>query len=158
MAGENNDRLFPASGFVAACSKLIELTVISPYPRCIQLDEAEVPLDPTRKSVHSAISELVVACKALPDFNTFQIVRIPTVTPHLRGWNGWLKYDDHMPPKKQLVRALRGQTEDLSEWAMDHLKKSGPAHLEGKGRERTTLRVINLSPGNRSEWIEEYVV
>ena len=50
----------------------------------------------------------VVGDSALPDFDTFQIVRIPTATPYLIGWDGWMISDDHIPPIKRLERASRG--------------------------------------------------
>ena len=155
--GDNDNRLHPASGFVAACPKLTELTVVFPYPHCVKLTEAGVPLDPRRESAHSAISELAVACKALPDFDTFQIVRIPTVMPYLRGQGGWWEFDNHIPPVKPLGQALRGQTKDLKDWTTDCLKP-GTGRRERKRRKTITLRVINFSPGDRSEWVEEYEV
>ena len=135
------------------CLRLTELTVIYPYPHCVQLVEAGVMLDSTRSRAHSAISELVVACKALPDFDTFQIVRIPIGTPCLLSWGQRLKLDGHTPTAKHLEQALKGQTEDVRDWAMDYLKKSGTGRREG-----ATLRVIDFSPGNSPELVEEYEV
>ena len=153
---DNDTRLHPTSGFVAACPKLTELTVISIYPRYVRLNRVAVPLDPTRENAHSAISELVVACRALPDFDTFQIVRIPTATPYLIGWDGWMISDDHIPPIKRSERVLRGQTKDLRDWAIDCLKKPGTGSCKEKGRKEITLRVITFNPGDRSEGVEEY--
>ena len=57
---------------------------------------------------HGHYGQTHLGDSALPDFDTFQIVRIPTATPYLIGWDGWMISDDHIPPIKRLEWALRG--------------------------------------------------
>ena len=61
---------------------------------------------------------------------------------------------------EQWEQALKGQTKDLEEWAIDCLKKLETGRQEG-GRGRTTLRVIKFNsrrPCQSSVRIEEYEV
>ena len=48
---------------------------------CPRLTEREILHDPAGKAL-SAISELVFACEPLPDFDTIQILRFPTLEPY----------------------------------------------------------------------------
>ena len=60
---------------MAACPRLTELSVISPYPQtyCQETDTG-VSLDSDGRA-HSGMLKLTAACKTLQDFNTLQIVR-----------------------------------------------------------------------------------
>ena len=98
----------------------------------------------------SAILDLVGACKALPDFDTLQIVRFPAIPPPLVCSCVWSVCNCRLPSTRQ----LENQMKELEEWAMDCLKKPRPGCQEGEGR-KTTLRVIKFRPGRRSVKVEE---
>ena len=68
------DSLSPTLGFVAACPKLIELTIVCPNPGTIGYMEMETGYIDLVGRIGSATSELVNACKGLPYFDTLQIV------------------------------------------------------------------------------------
>jgi hypothetical protein len=108
------------------CPMLSELTVF--YPHSGNTLAGGILPDGIG-SAHSVISELVSACKALPDFDTLQIV-------HFLG--------TPLSPSstEQWEQELTGQVKD---W-IDHLKKPRTRCREGEGRKKTTLRVIELSP------------
>ena len=134
---------------------LTELTVIFPYLRCTRLTETGVLLDPTRESAQLAISELVAACKMLPDFHTFQIVCLLIIQSHMACWCGG-KCDKTIPWRmSQWDRSLREQAKGMKDFAIDCLKKAGIGYLEGERRKRTTLRIIQFSLGSHSEVVEE---
>ena len=153
--GENDDQLLSTSGFVAACPKLMELTIFLPHPYDAQ-DMKEIENDPAGKT-RSAISKLVVACKALPDFGTLQIVRFPMFRPCLVCWYALQEHCNHIPPMEQQEQVLEKQTKDLEGWAADCLKKSRTVFQEGGKRKGTTLRVIKF-PRGRSVNVKEYEV
>jgi hypothetical protein len=134
------------SGYVAACPRLTELTVLCPFKQETEI----IPLDIV-ESVRLAISELIDACKTLPDFNTLQIVYLTL---------------DLLPiyPIAALTerrnQALRVQVKDVKDWAIDCLKKP----KTGRGKKKATLRVIELMQhgcrtfGLDSVKVEEYEV
>jgi hypothetical protein len=70
------------SGFVATCPRLTGLTIIYPHRGSNKATETGYFLDPVGIE-HSATSELVKACNALPDFDTFQIVHLPPPMPEM---------------------------------------------------------------------------
>ena len=143
---------------MTAFPRLTELTVIAPHPSCTRLTETGILLGPAG-GARLAISGLVAACKILPDFDTFQIVRFPIISPRLVCWCGRGKLcGDHRPSPEQWEEVLGKQMRDLGEWAIDCLKKPETECREGEGRKRTTLRTIEFGPGYRSVKVEEHVV
>jgi len=86
------------------------------------------------------MSELVIACKALPDFKTLQILHFPTTPPHPICWCG-----HHGLSTKQWEQALKEQGEVMKGLAMDSLETPKTECQEGGGRKRTTVRVVKLT-------------
>ena len=143
-------------GFVAACPRLTELTVISHYA---QNAGRRVSLDLAGRA-RSAISELVVACKTLPDFDTLQIVHFPIVPTRSECWCGLKGCGSHWPSVGWWEPALEKQVKDLTAWVVGCLKgpKMGRREVEGR---RITLRVIEFGPGRPCQSpvkVEEYEV
>ena len=131
------------SGNLSAFSRLTELTVICPHPSETLVTETGVPLDEVEITRHS-ILELVNACKALPSFNTLQIVHFLANNPNLpiRGW--WPTEDGTSPSLEQLRKALMDRVKDVKDVAIECLKKPEIGCQEGEGKKKTTLRVIKL--------------
>ena len=160
----NNDRLTTSnSGFVDACPRLTELTVTS-NPYATTTTKAGVQHDPAGMAL-SAISELVVACEGLPDFDTLQILHAPAVPPYPVCWCGLRRCNKRPLHAKQWEQSRREQTGRMKDFAIDCLKTLKSGRLEGGGRKRTVVRVVRLSlthphpeysPG--SVGVEEYVV
>ena len=147
-----DDSPSPTLGFVAACPKLAELTIISPHPDTIEDLETKYYLDPVG-SVRSATSELVNACKGLPDFDTLQIV-------HGCG----LDYGGEELHVKRLQREYMEHVDGARDVAISCLKLPETRyHREGEGR-RTTVRVVELVAGPAQNFymesvnVEEYEV
>ena len=142
----------PTSGFVSACPKLTELTIISPYPDTLEEMETEYFLDPVG-TARSAMSELVNACKVLPDFDTLQIVH---------GCR--LDCGGEEPRGKQLQREYMDHVDGAKDMAISCLKEPEMGPQEGEGRRKTTVRVIELIAGPsqgfymESVKVEEYEV
>ena len=116
----------PTPGFVVACPKLTELTVVYPRPGDNGATETGYLLDPVG-TARSAASELAKACKSLPDFDTFQIV--------------------HFPLSDGCIQQLHALGEDLSgvkDLVINCLKEPGRGCREGEGRKKTTVRVVKL--------------
>ena len=114
--------------------------------------------DPAEKA-RSAILELVVACKALPDFDTLQIVRFPAFQPCSMCWPVLGEYCNHVPPTEQRGQILEGRhpeewAKHLGGWAIDCLRKPKMGRREGEGR-RHTSRVIEFGQGRLSVKVEE---
>ena len=143
---DGSDWLPPTLEFVVACPRLTELTVISPYTHDSQDAETVILLNQAGRA-RSAISELVVACKALQNFDTFQIVRFPLVPRSLACRCKWGGCGRHVRFSEQQEQTSRKQTKDMEEWAIDCLEKPETGCREGEGRKKITLRVINFSPG-----------
>jgi hypothetical protein len=129
------DSLPPTSGFVAACPKLTELTIICPHAGTVEDTETEY-LGPAG-SVRSATSELVNACKALPDFDTLQIVY--GCQPMY-----WELYHSEIP-RRQTLREHAGYAKDS---AINCLREPETGCRERGGRKKITVRVIELVMGN----------
>jgi len=87
--------------------------------------------------------ELVNACKALPCFDTFQIVHFPHGSPPLRRAD-WSEETNILSSLEQQKRALREQVNNMKDWAIDCFKVDMGCQ-EGEGRKKTTLRVIELN-------------
>ena len=142
--GEVEGLLFPLSGFVAACPRLTELTIIYPHPHDAQIAETGTLLDPVG-SARSATLELVNACKALPDFDTLQIVHFPSVTPLPMCGCGRVRYGSLGLSMEQRRQALKEEVRCLKDLARDCLKKPEAGCQDRAGRKKATLRVIELS-------------
>ena len=144
--GNDGDQFPPTLGYVAACPRLIELTVVLPYPHSTEPLATRNRLDPAGRA-RSAISELVVACKALPDFDTLQIVHFPLVPSSLLCQCRWGGCGSRMRFSEQRQQTLKEQMKDLEDWAIECLKKSETRCREGEERKRITLRVLRFSSG-----------
>jgi hypothetical protein len=144
--------LSPTLGFVTACPKLTELTIISPHPDTIEDLETGYFHDPVG-IVRFATSELVNACKLLPDFDTLRIV-------HGCG----LDYGGEELHVKQLQREYMEHVNAARDMAISCLKGTGMGHREGEGRRKTTVRVVELVAGPAQNFymesvrVEEYEV
>lgn len=109
------------------------------------------------------MSELVVACKALPDFNTLQIVRLPN-TPSPPGCNSAGSYADFysVRPMEWWEQILKEHLKYLEDWTIDCLKKPKTGRLEREGRRWITLRIIEFGhdhyPSQRYARVKEYEV
>ena len=147
---------------MAACPRLTELTVTFHHEYDAQRTETGVLLDQAGRA-RSAMSEFIVACTALPDFDTLQVVRDTSVPGNLTCWCGWGGCGSRMGSSKQQEEILKKQMEDMKDWAMDCLKKPEAGLREGEERERKriTLRVFMFGPGrpcHSSGKVEEYEV
>jgi len=139
--------LTTASGFIAACPMLTELTVLYPHPHPHQYRFGIPPVDPedTAKGfppcpveiLRSAISELIDACKALPDFGMLQIVHLALDRPPPRCWCGRTGCGRLGPYTEERKRELREQMEGLKDWVINCLKR--PKTKTGEGREEMML-------------------
>jgi len=162
---ENGDSLPPTSGFVAACPRLTELTIIYPHPHDSHRRETGTLPDPVG-SARSAASELVNACKLLPDFDTLQIAHFPFVTLFPKCPCGWFLCGG---PTIETREPWAGQQRQISgmkavkDSVMDCLKPKAGCQ-EGEGRKKTMLRIIELGSERRSPFflgsvkVEEYEV
>ena len=163
----NGDRLPPTSGFVAACPGLTELTIICSPSLDTEITTSETLFDLVGKT-RSAISELVTLCKALPDFDTLQIVYIPILprSPICRCGKLWCP---RHPLSVERDQASKNYIKPIKDWAMEYLERPRTECQEGEGsmgialrerlgdvklasskrsetgRKRTTLRVIKLA-------------
>lgn len=98
----------------------------------------------------SAISDLVGACRALPDFDTLQIVRFPISPPPLECFCPWpicdcpvFSMEGLEARTERLTKDLKRQMKDLEVWAMDCLEALNRRFREG-GRREATLEVIQF--------------
>jgi hypothetical protein len=121
------------SGFVAACPNLTELTIICPNPYTPEAMGTKYLLDPIR-NVRSAMSGLMNVCKALPDFDTLQIVH---------GF-GRLHNDTDLSIR-QRQQALREHAGCVKELAINCLEERETGWREREGRRKTTVRVVELT-------------
>ena len=142
---------------MAACPRLTELTIIFPHGYWTQRGEIGFLLDQAGRA-RLEILELVSACKALPDFDTLQIVHYPVVPYTLTCWCKREGCDSHWPALDRWELALGQQTRDLQAWAMDCLKEPKTGLREGEGRKKIALKVIGFGPGCRSMGVEKYEV
>ena len=148
---------------MAACARLTELTVFFPYQ--YQDKNGEMDFLPNQAGrARSAIVDLVGACRSLPNFDTFQIVRFPIVPPRPVCLCAWPVCECYLFSREawelSLERRTRGlgqQMKDLEEWTIDCLKEPKAVYQEGEGR-GTTLRVIEFGRGRRSVRVGEYEV
>jgi hypothetical protein len=128
------------SEFVTACPRLTELSVICPHQDDYEkMRDTRRPSGPVR-AAEAAMSEIVHVCKALPDFNTLQIVHYLYVwyrVPHRGAEEAELAYLYHQAEEKK--QKLRELTYTVKGVAVDGLKQNG-----FWGRRKMTLRVIEL--------------
>ena len=106
----------------------------------------------------SAISDLVGACRALPDFDTLQIALFPIIRPPSRTYNLCRRCPDCDCDQEWRTEIPGKHPKGLEEWAMDCLK-SKTGCREGEGRGRTTFRVIKFgdeTPCQSTVEVEEY--
>ena len=125
---------------MVACPGLTELTVICPSSIDAQVTRTTVPLDPV-ESVRSAISELVIACKALPDLDTLQIVYFPVFPPSMICACNSVWCNIHRPSTEER-QALRDYMKGVKDWVIDCLKRP---ETGCQRRKKITLRVIKLT-------------
>ena len=92
--------------------------------------------------MHAATLELVNACRALPDFDTLQIVHFTLGEPLLIC--GYARVS--LVPTDQQERALREQVKGVKDLAIDSLRKVKVECEEGERGEKVIVRVIELSP------------
>ena len=102
------------------------------------------------------MSELVVACKMLPDFDTLQILYFPAEMPS----SYWHRNYDFSGVWDQVVT---DQANEMRNLAIDCLKSPKSGSEGEEGRKRTTVRVIRLSSDHPhldlgSVEVEEYEV
>ena len=134
---------------MAACPRLTELSVISPYPQthCQETDTG-VSLDSDGRA-HSGMFKLTAACKTLQDFNTLQIVHPIVRRPGWVfncDWGGgrceWLSHS--CLSREKWEELLEKYVGDLREWAIECLEKAKTGCLEGEERKRITLRTVEF--------------
>lgn len=127
----------PTSGSLAACPRLTELTIIYPHPDDTQFEAVETRLDMVGTAC-SAMRELVNACKALPDFNTVQIVHfLPGAADRLEAIG--------LPSRELTSQALREEVKGMKDSAIDCLNGPEKRCQKGEKGKKITLRVIELS-------------
>ena len=139
----------PTSGFVAACPKLTELTVLYPHPHTHGWDPRGssgtakgLPPCPAER-VRSAISELVNECEALPDFTTLQIVHLTLTTLPPICWCGVTECGVLGPYTEERKRALREQMKGVEDWTVDCLKRAKTGCQEGEGEGKVLWEQMN---------------
>ena len=140
------------------CPRLTELTVIFPHLTWARGMEGKFLSDQAERACY-AISDLMDACKALPDFDTFQIARFPIIPPRIICQCRWPYTNCYCFPPERSERALEKNMRSLDEWAIDCLK--WPRNGEAGGRKRTTFRTIRFGssfPSRSSVEIYEYGV
>ena len=106
------------------------------------------------------MSELIVACKTLQDFNTLQIVRLIMQHPD-RPCNCFLgpelceEFNHSTISKERWEQMLEKHVKDLGEWAIECLEKAKTGCLEGEERKRITVRTVEegyIHPVNVREY------
>ena len=143
---------------MAACPKLTELSIVYPYPYDGDVDLGMETSARLVRNVRSAMLELANACKALPDFDTFQIVHFSL--PVVDEISEYERTHDPAPLFYNLRSGL-GTGKDL---VINCLKEPETGRREGEGKKKTTVRVIELvekfppllRPGSAK--VEEYEV
>jgi len=127
---------------VAACRRLTELTVTYPHTHDISFSKQGALLDKV-ETARSTTLELVNVCKELPDFDTIQIVYF--LSEAALGWGGC----GILPLSERQSQVLRKQVKGVADLAIDCLKEPGTGRRGGEGRNKTMVRVIELSPDHQ---------
>ena len=122
---------------------LTELTVLS-NPYDTRTTETGVLHDPAGMAL-SVISELVVACEALPDFNTLQILHVPALAPS-PYWYGLRISDNNKLHEELWEQSRMEQARGMKDFAIDCLKTLKSRRHEGEGRKRTVVRMVRVGP------------
>ena len=125
-------------------SRLTELTLIYPHPYDYPIMETGTQLY-TAQTVRSATSELVNACKALPDFDTLQIVHFLLNDNLPISYDGATGYSN-VPCTNERKQQLRERVKGVKDLAIDSLEKAKAECREREREKKTMLRVIELSP------------
>ena len=89
------------------------------------------------------MSELAIACKTLPEFDTLQILYYPTPSPHPICWCG-----HHGPSKEQWEQALGEYAEAVKDSAIISLKTG---RQEEEGRKGAAVKVVRLASNGSRE-------
>ena len=139
---------FLTSGFVAACPKLTELTIFYPRPSDAKISEGGIPIHPA-ESARTATLELVNACRALPDFDTLQIVHFPLVAPLPLCGCGRARLANQGASMKQRKKALMDEVNGIKDLAVDCLREPEAGCQEGEKekeveRRKTVVRIVEL--------------
>jgi len=129
------------SQHVAALSRLTELTLIYPHPDVAPVIKAGIRLD-NIGTVRPAALELVHACRALPDFDTLQIVYFLLGEPLPPC--GCVRMSIASTDLRE--QALREQVRGVKDLVVDTLKEAKAGYREVEGRKKVTVEVIELSP------------
>jgi hypothetical protein len=127
------------------CPKLIELTIIFPRPDTVEDLEKGLFLDPIG-TARSATSELVNACKVLPDFDTLQIV-------HGRG----LDYGGEELRVNRLRLEYMKHVDGARDVAIGCLREPETGRREGEERRKTTVQVIELVASPSQNFYVDYM-
>lgn len=126
------------------CRRLTELTVLyphphpHPHPHNSPGTEIDIPPD-TVRTARSALLELVNACKALPSFDTLQIVHFSLTTPPPISRCG--RCDGPGPYTEQQKQVLRKQVQSVKDLAVDCLRKPEPSDQEEEGRKKGVVKM-----------------
>ena len=131
---------------MTAFPRLTELTVLYPRSHGTRSPETEIPLDVVGIA-RPATLELLGACKALPNFDTLQIVHFLPNTPS-PGYVDWWLRNNGLLPTEQRKQALREQVQGVKgvkDLAIECLRTPKTGCQKGGTRKKTTLRVIELS-------------
>ena len=144
---------------MAACPRLTEFTIIFPHRRVEE--RKELPPIFVEK-VHSAISDLADACKALQDFDTLQVARFPLIPPPPAQYcwcNEWPDCGCGVYPIyiDREERALEKEMRELEEWAIECLRRPKTGCPEVAER-RSALRSIKFGSSWSSVEVDEYEV
>ena len=131
---------------MAACPKLTELTIFYPRPGDAQVSEGGILIYPA-ESARTATLEIVNACRALPDFDTLQIVHFPLVTFLPLCGCGRMRLNNPGPSMGQRKKALRKEVQGVKDLAMDCLREPEVGCQEKEKeveRRKTVVRIIEL--------------
>lgn len=142
------------SEYVAALSRLTELTVLYPHPHDTPIDDMGNPVDAIQ-ATRSAMSELVETCKALPDFNTLQIAHFLLFTPSMNCIERMLS-GHGLPSVQQREEEVMEQVNGVKDLAINSLRKAKPRYRQGGTRKKTTFRILELTPSGplRNTYLE----
>ena len=118
---------------MAAVPRLTELTLLCSRPADTTTKGTWIP--PDLEATKSATTELVDTCKALPDFDTLQIVHLP------RPVEWWSRDISAEQRDKAWTEQLKG----LKDLVMDRLGEPRTRYQERGVRKRSMLKIIELS-------------
>ena len=135
---------------MVACPRLAELTIICPRSLDTPTPTAETVVGSAGRA-RSAISELAVTCKTLPDFDTLQIV-YSSAFPHSPVCGcGRLWCFSHRPSTEH-SRASGRSAKKAKHWAIDCLKRS---NTEFQERQREKEALLRESTGGAKDLVQD---